>query len=49
MTVMAGDLPGYEEAIRALYAGDMAVFAERMADWPEDIAAHAKVLAGIAE
>ncbi|WP_338466284.1 DUF2239 family protein [Novosphingobium sp. ZN18A2] len=46
LSALAGDLPGYEEAIRALFAGDDDAFAHRMADWPEDIRAHALKLAG---
>jgi uncharacterized protein len=34
---MAGDLPGYEEATRALYRGDDKRFAELISTWPEDI------------
>ena len=45
MTTMAGDLPGYEEAIRALFAGDETGFAARIADWPVDIRDHAVKLA----
>lgn len=45
MTVMAGDLPNYEEALRALYAGDAKKFAKLMADWPKDIQAHTATLA----
>ncbi|QDC09095.1 DUF2239 family protein [Oceanicola sp. D3] len=43
-TAIAGDLPGFEEAIRALYAGEG--FAEAIASWPEDIRDHALTLAG---
>ncbi|MCO6382929.1 DUF2239 family protein [Oceanicola sp. 502str15] len=43
-TAIAGDLPGYEEAMRALYAGEG--FAGAVAHWPEDIRAHALWLAG---
>jgi len=46
LAAMAGDLPGYEEAIRALFAGDDAGFAARMAGWPPDVRAHALALAG---
>ena len=35
MSAMAGDLPGFEEASRALFAGDAAGFATRIAGWPE--------------
>jgi hypothetical protein len=37
LTVTAGDREGYEEAARALFAGDPAAFAARLAGWPEDI------------
>lgn len=40
MTVMAGDLPGYEEATRALYAHDTAQLQSQIAGWPEDIQNH---------
>lgn len=40
---IAGDLPGFEAAMRALYAGEG--FAGAMAGWPEDIRAHALALA----
>ena len=42
---LAGDLPDYEEAIRALFAGEEDVFAARMAAWPADIRDHALALA----
>jgi uncharacterized protein len=45
LTAIAGDLPGYEAALRSLYAGDAAGFAAAMTDWPGDIAAHALQLA----
>lgn len=45
LTVMAGDRPGYEEAMRALYAGDRARFDELAADWPEPVRAHGSALA----
>ncbi|MFC3831893.1 MULTISPECIES: DUF2239 family protein [Deinococcus] len=40
LTVMGGDLPGAEEASRALYAGDGAAFRSLVQDWPEDIRLH---------
>lgn len=46
MTVMAGDLPRYEEALRALYAGDGRRFQERIVGWPSDIRDYAMRLAG---
>lgn len=45
-TAMAGDAAGYEEAIRALFAGDGARFDAHAATWPEDVRAHARKLAG---
>ena len=45
MTAMAGDAPGFEEALRALYAGDPARFHEESRRWPEDVRAHASALA----
>ncbi len=36
----AGNLPGYEEATRALYAGNRPLFEERIRDWPADIRAY---------
>tara|TARA_B100000963_G_scaffold39978_1_gene29691 strand:- start:60 stop:611 length:552 start_codon:yes stop_codon:yes gene_type:complete len=42
---MAGDLPGYEEALRDLYAGDLTGFTQQTEAWPEDIAAVANTLA----
>lgn len=45
LSALAGDLSGYEEAIRALFAGEDQTFAERMATWPPDIRDHALVLA----
>jgi hypothetical protein len=40
MSTMAGHEPGFEEASRALFAGDYAGFAARMAAWPADVQAH---------
>jgi hypothetical protein len=45
MTTMAGDLPGYEEATRALYAKDRQRFARHIAVWPDDVRAYATTLA----
>lgn len=44
-TTLAGDLPGYEEAMRALFAGDRAGFARHGKAWPADIRAYAMRLA----
>jgi uncharacterized protein len=45
MSVMAGNLPGFEEASRALFARDRARFAQRIHGWPEDIRKHLERLA----
>lgn len=45
MQAIAGDLPGFEEATRALFAGDRPTFEQQMADWPRDLRAHALRLA----
>lgn len=44
MTTLAGDLPGYEEATRALFAGDPARFDQCIAPWPRDVADYARRL-----
>jgi uncharacterized protein len=45
MVAMAGDRPGFEEATRALFADDRALFATLIANWPEDVRDHAVKLA----
>lgn len=40
MWALAGDLPGFEEASRALYAGDRAALTARMKRWPKDVREH---------
>jgi hypothetical protein len=45
MTALAGNLPGYEEATRALYAADPARFDASIAQWPIDVREHAARLA----
>lgn len=45
MSAMAGDFPGFEEAIRALFANDQSKFAEMIRDWPVDVREHASWLA----
>ncbi|MFZ6695741.1 DUF2239 family protein [Stenotrophomonas acidaminiphila] len=37
MRVLAGDLPGFEDASRALFAGDAAGFAAHLRQWPGDV------------
>lgn len=48
LSALAGDLPGFEEATRALFAGDGEGFEARTAGWPADIRSHALKLAGFA-
>lgn len=45
MTTMAGNLPHYEDAIRALYARDQEKFRTLTAGWPADIRHHSRRLA----
>jgi hypothetical protein len=45
MSAMAGDMAGFEEATRALFAGDQTRFQQHAADWPEDVRAYASRLA----
>jgi hypothetical protein len=45
MSAMAGDLPGFEEATRALFASDRSRFERQVADWPADVRAYATRLA----
>jgi hypothetical protein len=41
MTAIGGDLPGYEEALRALYSKDEKKFHKQLAEWPEHLKSHA--------
>lgn len=45
MAAIAGDLQGYEEALRALFAGDDAAMVAQMAAWPGDVRDYALRLA----
>lgn len=45
MSAIAGNEPGYEEAIRALFAGAAASFDAHTAAWPPDVHDHARALA----
>ena len=42
MSTMAGHEPGFEEASRALFAGDQTAFEARIAAWPVDVQTHLK-------
>lgn len=45
MSVMAGNLAGYEEALRALYKADRRNFLLHLQEWPLDVRTHAMELA----
>jgi hypothetical protein len=45
MTALVGNAPGYEEAIRALYAGEREEFFAHIEGWPEDVRAKLEELA----
>lgn len=45
MSALAGNLPGYEEAVRALYANQPEQFGALTEAWPADIRDHARMLA----
>jgi len=44
--VMAGNLPGFEEATRALYAKDRAKLESLTGKWPRDVRKHMLQLIG---
>jgi len=45
MSIMAGSLAGFEEASRALFAGDAEKFVKETGQWPADVRDHARSLA----
>jgi len=45
MSSMAGDMPGFEEASRALFANDTAKFRQQTEAWPADIRDYVRFLA----
>jgi hypothetical protein len=45
MHAIAGDEPRFEDASRALFAGDLERLANCMAEWPRDIRTHVLALA----
>ena len=45
MSAIAGNLPGFEEASRALFAYDRRRFGDLIAAWPEDVRDHVIKLA----
>lgn len=48
MSALAGDLPGFEEVSRALFAGDQANFQQLIESWPNDVRKYAQDLAAAA-
>lgn len=48
LTVLGGNRAGFEEATRALYAGNQARFDEMIDAWPADVKEHAKQLSAAA-
>jgi len=48
MNAMGGNEPGFEEATRALFAGDLDKLRRIVAGWPHDVGAHVLVLAAAA-
>ncbi len=44
MSAIAGNEPGFEEAIRALFAGKRPRFNELVQDWPLDVRDYAQQL-----
>ena len=46
ISAMAGNEEGFEEATRALFAGDEARFVAMSDSWPRDVRDHARALAG---
>ena len=45
MSAIASNLEGFEEAARALFAGDQTRFAALVAPWPEDVGTYLQTLA----
>ncbi len=45
MSVLAGNEPGFEEATRALFAGDRARFRMHLRKWPKDVRAYSERMA----
>ena len=41
LSALAGNLPGFEEASRALFAGNLPAFEARIARWPDDVKTYA--------
>jgi hypothetical protein len=48
MTAMAGDYPGFEEALRAFYRRDLRRFETLIQSWPKDVRVHVLKMVAIA-
>jgi uncharacterized protein len=48
MSAMAGDLPGFEDATRALFAGDQEQFHSLISSWPVDVRDYVRKLSASA-
>ncbi len=48
MSAMAGNLPGFEESARALFAGDRKRFDSLVDSWPPNVRDYARKLASVA-
>lgn len=44
MTILSGDLPGYEEVTRAFFAGDFARLHRLIDPWPTDVRDYVRCL-----
>lgn len=44
MAALAGDLPRYEDALRALFAGNRGALQQALTGWPDDVADHVLAL-----
>jgi hypothetical protein len=49
MSAIAGDKPRFEDATRALFAGDLQRLREAIGKWPRDIRNHVLILADQAD
>ena len=47
MSAIGGDLPGFEEAVRALYAADTVKLGTHLTEWPVDLRTHVHKLAAV--
>jgi hypothetical protein len=45
LSIVAGNLPHYEDVLRALYAKNVSLFETLIAKWPSDVRDHAQALA----